>query len=90
MTVTAADDLSGVAQVSVTFTLGTVQRTAAATITAPSPSSVTGLTVTMPRYSQAGTWAINALNLVDATGNVTTMTAAQITAAGFPATITIL
>jgi hypothetical protein len=44
--------------------------------------------ITVPRYSEAGAWTLKNLALADLAGNVRTLTAASVTAAGFDAGFT--
>jgi serine protease len=45
-------------------------------------------TLTVPLYAEQGTWTVQYFRLVDMTGNAQSLTAADLTAAGLPATFT--
>ena len=45
--------------------------------------------ITMPRYSEPGTWQVNFLSLKDSANNFTYLSAAQLQSMGLPSTITV-
>jgi len=88
--ITATDDLSGVASVRIGLACAATGVQVSGSI-APSPSTslTTTVPVIFPRYSAAGTWSVVSVILVDAAGNQRTLFAADLTGAGFSTAITV-
>jgi len=94
-TATLTDDLSGVA--SLQFELespsGNQSRTAFATSSSRTSGTAQngtyGFTVTMPQFSEPGTWTIGTAYLRDAIGNSRSLVTADLTAIGAPTTVNV-
>ena len=88
-TVTAIDDLAGVALIVIVLNSGPSSVSAAATVQPPATSANQTVTVTFPQYSRAGAWTIDELKLRDAAGNTATYNATQLAAMSLPNTVSL-
>jgi len=86
----ATDDLSGVTYAAITFAspAGKLEQGGSVNFK-PANGIASFLTVTFPRYSPAGTWTVNFLQLSDAAGNFVSMSASDLASAGFPTQVVV-
>ncbi len=84
----ATDDLSGVGSVQATLTSGGQSQSAPASLQAGGTvlDGTWQATVTLPRWSQQGTWRLS-LTAIDQIGNSVSLSPSQITALGLPDSI---
>ena len=87
-TVTATDDLSGVASIQILTTGPSGVQQATSWSGAGGLSATQMLTVSYPRYSAGGVWTVTSVAVRDAAGNTLVLATADLSAAAFPTTFT--
>ncbi len=95
-TATLTDDLSGVStfELRLTSPSGNQSRTAFASstnrVSGSAQSGGYSFMLTMPQFSEAGTWTLSSAYLRDVIGNSKSLTPAELTAIGAPASFTVV